>query len=146
MLKQLRIETVYGVIDLVGALRELSLLNPRPKIVDLKSAAKEYLFPSTRLGKLQRRVDLGLLNIVKGLRREERIELVALMWLGRDGGDWQALLQQGKSEVDGRDTNMPVYVTDKADLDVYLDDGLEQLGLKRRNPKAEEPPQTEDDE
>jgi hypothetical protein len=132
MLKHLKIETVYGLIDLVDAQRQVARLSPKPDVVRYRDHLKEHLFPSTPSAKAERTLEIGIVNIVKGLSREQKIELVALMWLGRERGSWDHWLEKGRSDVDDPNANMPRYVTDKSDLDEYLDDGLEQLCLPRR--------------
>jgi hypothetical protein len=137
MLKHLKVQTVYALIDLVDAVKQIHAMRPRSEVVSLS----ETFEPSTPLGKIERTLDVAMINLIRGLSPEQTQELAALMWLGRDGGDWGWLMEQGHSEVHSPGTNPAIYITDKADLDEYLDDGLELLGLKRRKAKeaAEEP-------
>ena len=132
MLKHLKVQTVCGLIELVDAGKQLSRVTPPKLVRKVSDELREHLLPSTPVGKAERALEIGILNIVAGLSREQKIELVALMWLGRDGGDWDHLMSRGQVEVDDTNSNMPIYVTDKTDLDEYLEAGLEQLGVPGR--------------
>jgi hypothetical protein len=64
----------------------------------------------------------GLENFINALSDDEKAELMALMWLGRDGGQWEDLLNHAKNEID----DVAIYMAKKAPLATYLKKGLER--------------------
>ena len=70
---------------------------------------------------------LEFYNIVESLSREERDELLALMWLGReDAGDFKDKLKHANLEID-RGGDAP-YMFSKYPLADYLREGLRKMG------------------
>lgn len=72
-------------------------------------------------------------EIVSSLSKEERAELLVLVWLGRGDDNvnletWDSLLEQAKREKDERIAD---YLIAKARLADYLDRGLEKLEGKK---------------
>lgn len=65
---------------------------------------------------------------IRGLAPQERAELVALMWVGRDDGDpddWTDLLDQAQGH---REVSIETYLLDHPLLAEYWLEGLERLG------------------
>ncbi len=70
-----------------------------------------------------------LTDALNGLSDSERIELLALMWLGRgdyERREWRAALRQARRIHDERETD---YLVGTPLLASYLEEGLSQLGL-----------------
>jgi len=61
-------------------------------------------------------------NFIDKLSDDEKAELMALMWLGRGGGQWEDLLSHAKNEID----DAARYMAEKAPLALYLKKGLER--------------------
>lgn len=61
-------------------------------------------------------------NFIDELNENEKAELMALMWLGRDGGQWEDLLSHAKNEI----YDAARYMAEKAPLAMYLKKGLER--------------------
>jgi hypothetical protein len=72
----------------------------------------------------------ALREAIHALSKEARNELLALMWIGR--GDFGGSFQSAVEHAQGRSTETdPHYVAEKARaLPVYLQTGLEQLGIR----------------
>ena len=62
-----------------------------------------------------------LVQIIAELSRDERDELIALFWSGRGDGFWRDMLTQAKRMSD---PDSLAYITSKAGLVWYLEDGL----------------------
>ncbi|SEL70197.1 Protein of unknown function [Roseivivax marinus] len=69
--------------------------------------------------------DLELRSVIHDLGIEARVDLVALMWLGRDGGDWAELRQIAEDERNGRTAD---YLCGTPHLADHLASGLDLLG------------------
>jgi hypothetical protein len=128
VLKYLKLQTVHGLINLAIARRQfaaLTRMGPQDVL--------EILVPTTPSGKASQELTRACAKILSGLPREEQIELVALMWLGRSGGTLEEWRDHARSTADAPDSNLVEYVLIKVHLDTFLDDGLERLGLPRSN-------------
>jgi len=64
-------------------------------------------------------------NYIDKLSNDEKTELLALMWLGRDKEvkDWDDMLSYAKNETD----DAGIYIAEKLSLAHYLTKGLEKL-------------------
>ncbi len=61
-------------------------------------------------------------KFIHALNDDEKAELMALMWLGRDGGEWGILLNHARDEID----DAAEYIAEKAPLATYLNKGIEK--------------------
>ena len=61
-------------------------------------------------------------KFIDDLSDDEKAELMALMWLGRDGGEWEYLLNHARGEID----DAARYIAEKAPLATYLKKGIER--------------------
>ena len=61
-------------------------------------------------------------NFIDELSDDEKTELLAIMWLGRSGGQWEDLLSHAKNEID----DAARYMAEKTPLATYLKKGLER--------------------
>ncbi|MWD27424.1 DUF3775 domain-containing protein [Aquicoccus sp. SCR17] len=71
-------------------------------------------------------VEQELISVISDLNEDAQIDLVALMWLGREPGDWaelRALAEQEHTEATAQ------YLCGTPLLATYLLDGLDALGL-----------------
>jgi hypothetical protein len=68
---------------------------------------------------------------IAGLSYDARMELMALMWIGRDfDGDYDAALAHARKSSDEGDVD---YIADKSPaLPTYLRDGLKKIGVGMR--------------
>jgi len=132
MLEHLSIDTVHGLIGLVQIRKQLDTLRPRTSGT-ASDELLDFIAPETEIGKAVLSLMASGQRMIAGMPREHKIELVALMYLGRDGCGWSNAVGYGQREVDSAESNMPVYMISKCDLDEYLDDGLAALGLPRVN-------------
>jgi P2-related tail formation protein len=64
-------------------------------------------------------------DFIDKLNDDEKAELMALMWLGRDRDvdQWDDLLSHAKNEID----DAAIYIAEKMSLATYLKRGLEKL-------------------
>jgi len=72
-------------------------------------------------------------KIINSLSKEERVELLALVWLGRgDAGvtmkDWNLLIEHAKLEAG---EGVAEYLISKAPLADYIDRGLQKMEQKK---------------
>lgn len=61
-------------------------------------------------------------KFIHALSDDEKAELMALMWLGRGGGEWENLLKEARGQIDGA----AEYMAEKAPLAIYLKKGIER--------------------
>ena len=71
-------------------------------------------------------VERELTSILSDLGEDQQSELVALMWLGRDGGDWEELRRTAYSE---HTEETPLYICGTPLAADYLMAGLAAFGL-----------------
>ena len=76
-------------------------------------------------------------EIVNALSKEERTELLALVWLGRGGEgatlkDWESLIRHARNEDD---EGTAEYLIEKALLADYIDKGLAKMEGKQTSGK-----------
>jgi hypothetical protein len=123
MLSELKVETVHALIDMAIAVRQVRSVRPE------LSNIVEDVISSDPLGVALTSIRIAMANVVKGMTRDQKIELVALMWTGQHGGSFDEWAEKAIVEVDGPSSNTALYVTQKGKVDEYLNAGLEQLGL-----------------
>lgn len=73
-------------------------------------------------------VELELVSFIHDLNIDEKVELVALAWLGRGDGDlgnWNALCSAARSAAN---THTPAYLMGIPLLSDYLEEGLSLFG------------------
>jgi hypothetical protein len=81
-----------------------------------------------------------LTDAIGGLNEDERVELVALMWLGRgdfDAGEWPEAVKLARERHNNRD---PDYLAGTPLLADYLEEGLAQLGYATKDVAEAETP------
>ncbi len=79
-------------------------------------------------------VEQELASVISDLSDEAQMDLVALMWLGRDGGDWAELRGIAEQEHTQRTAE---YLCGTPLLATYLLDGLNAIGLDCAEWRAE---------
>jgi len=116
MLKSLTIEQVHKIItDAEG----LNAKHP-PSPLGISGMTATVVAYATDRRKLKQEI--------AGLSDDARMELMALMWIGRDfEGDYDAALAHARKSSDEGDVD---YIADKSPaLPMYLRDGLKKVGV-----------------
>jgi hypothetical protein len=79
-----------------------------------------------------------IIEEIEGLSPKERLELVALMWLGRGDGDVDDWLDMINQAAEREDAPTPRYLLSQPLIADYWEEGLEKLGLREGADEVEE--------
>jgi hypothetical protein len=122
MLRHLNLLTVKAIIDLAEALQAAEFFVPaKVPVVD------QIFEEDAPWAKVVHHIERGMMKLIDSLPLEARAELLALMWVGRDGGDFRARVDQAMGQAD--QGGCSVYMIGKQPLATYLKDGLTAIGL-----------------
>lgn len=114
-MKYLKEEIIMKVIDLANRCSQLRQEDDKGWINPFDEKEIEDAFTS-------RPEEERLEKFIDNLSDDEKTELMALMWLGRDGGEWAYLIDHAREELDGA----AEYMAEKAPLAIYLKKGIER--------------------